>query len=146
MLLTPDGPVREPDVLFVAGEHAARIDAKVLKGPADLVVEVIAEDSVQRDRGDKFYEYQQAGVREYWVVDPRPGLERADFWVLDERTARYRVVAVPEDGVYRSHVLAGFWLRTEWLLAERQPEPLLAFAEVVELPSAVVEALRASQG
>jgi Uma2 family endonuclease len=34
-----------------------------------------------------------AGVREYWILDPRPGYERADFYVLDEQ-GRYRPVPV----------------------------------------------------
>jgi len=29
-------------------------------------VEVISDDSVARDRADQFYEYQTAGVQEYW--------------------------------------------------------------------------------
>jgi len=52
-----------------------------------------------RDRGDKFYEYQEGSVREYWMFDPRPGKERVDFYVLDEH-GRYQPVPVPADGVY----------------------------------------------
>ena len=53
-----------------------------LDGPADLVIEVISDDSVTRDRVEKFDEYLEAGVREYWVIDPRPGQQRALFYVL----------------------------------------------------------------
>lgn len=37
---------------------------------ADLVVEVLSERTAYRDGGDKFVEYEQQGVREYWVLDP----------------------------------------------------------------------------
>lgn len=140
MKVDPDSPAREPDILFIARENLARLSEDRLEGPADLIVEVVSDDSVSRDRSDKFYEYQEAGVREYWVIDPRPGKERADFWVLDEQ-GRYRPVPVDEDGVYRSTVIPGFWLRVDWLWAEEMPDPLLTFAEIVG-PSRVMDALR----
>ncbi len=136
----PEGPAREPDILFVARARLDRLTADRLEGPADLVVEVVSDDSVARDRADKFYEYQEAGVREYWVIDPRPGKERADFWVLGE-DGRYRPVPVPPGGAYRSTALPGFWLRPDWLRAEALPDPLHAFAEIVGFPPEVREAL-----
>ncbi len=144
-LLTPEGPVREPDIVFVAAQHLHRIRAQRLEGPADLAVEIVSDDSVGRDRAEKFDQYQQAGVREYWVIDPRPGRERADFWVLDEADGRYRAVVVGADGIYRATVLPGFWVQTEWLRPDSAPDPLFAFAEVAALPGPVVEALRAAQ-
>jgi Uma2 family endonuclease len=55
MRATPDGASREPDLLFVAKEHLDRLTQDRLNGPADLVVEVISDDSLGRDRADKFY-------------------------------------------------------------------------------------------
>ncbi len=64
-----------------------------------------------RDRGDKFCEYQNAGAREYWLIDPRPGRQRTDFWVLGE-DGRYNPPAPDAEAVYRARALPGFWLRT----------------------------------
>ncbi len=139
--LSPEGPAREPDILFVARENLARLTEDRLMGPADLIVELIPEDSVTRDRAEKFYEYQEAGVREYWIIDSRPGKERADFWVLDNR-GRYRPIPIGDDGIYRSTVVPGFWLRVDWLWAEMVPDPLLTFAEITGFPPQIVEALR----
>ena len=97
----PDGPGREPDVFFVAPGHLSRLLPDRLDGPADLVVEIVSPDSVARDRADKFYEYQEGGVREYWVVDPRPGCQRADFWLLDT-DGTYQPVPPDPSGVYRA--------------------------------------------
>ena len=36
-----------------------------------LVVEVIGEDDPERDLVTKRLEYAQAGIPEYWIVDPR---------------------------------------------------------------------------
>lgn len=125
----PGGPAREPDLFFLASENIGRLSNEQLTGPADLVVEVISPDSVGRDRGDKFYEYQEAGVREYWIIDPRPRRQRADFYVLDAQGS-YQPVPLPPDGVYRSSALPGFWLNVNWLWRE-DPKPLAALAEIV---------------
>ncbi len=140
MRATPDGPAREPDVLFVAAENPSRLTRERLNGPADLVIEIVSDDSVYRDRVDKFDEYEAAGVREYWIIDPRPGGrgQRADFWVLDEK-GRYRAGQITE-GIYRSTVLMGFWLRLDWLLAETLPDPLTALAQIVG-PEKIAEML-----
>lgn len=47
---------------------------------------------------------------------------------------------VEADGIYRSAVLPGFWLRVEWLWAE-QPNVLRALAEVIG-PERMAQALR----
>jgi Uma2 family endonuclease len=85
MRATPDGPAREPDLLFVAQAHLDRVTPNRLVGPADLVIEIISDESVARERADKFYEYQAAGILEYWLIDPRLGKERIDIFRLDEQ-------------------------------------------------------------
>lgn len=123
---------REPDVLFIAKENLHQLRGKGieasgellrgnrLEGPADLVVEVVSPDSVSRDRQDKFAEYQQAGMREYWIVDPET--QAAEFYQRDAKGVFQRVL--PDvDGVYHSAVIAGFWLDVAWLW--QRPAPLL---------------------
>jgi Uma2 family endonuclease len=144
MKVTAESNTREPDILFVANEHLDRLTEKKLAGAADLVVEVISTSSVYRDRSDKFDEYEAAGVREYWLVDARPGRENASFWVLDE-TGKYRAGFVDENDVYRSTAIPGFWLNGGWLRTEEQPSPIVAFAEIAGLPETVIEQLRRVQ-
>lgn len=135
----PDGPSREPDVLFVASGHLSQLTDRRLEGPADLVVEIVSEDSVSRDYDEKFVEYQECGIPEYWVVDPRPRRQRALFYQLDANR-QYDLVK-PVDGVYRSQAIPGFWLRVNWLWD--RPDPVLTFGEISALPPAVMDALRA---
>lgn len=144
MRLGPEGPAREPDVQFIDAAHAGAITPECLEGAADLAVEVVSDDSVGRDRGEKFYEYQEAGVREYWVVDPRPGRQRADFWVLGQ-DGSYQPVTPDADGVYRARVLPGFWLRTVWLAADPLPDPLMTLAEIAGFSPDVMQGLRRRQ-
>ncbi len=110
----PDLPGRSPDQMFVRNENLGRVTAKNLAGPADLVIEVISEGTEHVDRGDKFYEYQQGGVREYWLIDPVRAV--ADFFVLDDAGV-YRNALVPPDGVFESTVVDHLFLRVAWLWA-----------------------------
>lgn len=117
---------REPDLLFVANEHLNRLKETYLDGPADLAVEIVSPESAGRDRGDKFYEYAQGGVPEYWLIDPQT--EWAEFYQLDGD--RYRLVFSAEEGTYRSQVLPGFWLRVEWLWQDPLPRVLDTLREL----------------
>ncbi|HIE27934.1 TPA: Uma2 family endonuclease [Candidatus Poribacteria bacterium] len=120
----PDLPGRAPDILFVANENLSRLKRTHLEGPADLVVEIISPDSRGRDRGDKFYEYEQGGVREYWLIDPLR--KQAEFYRLGE-DGIYRFVPIGDDGIFRSSVLEGLWLKVDWLW--QTPLPLSVLRE-----------------
>jgi len=90
------------------------------------VVEIISPDSRARDRGEKFYEYEQGGVREYWMIDPLR--KPAEFYQRGE-DGIYRLVPVGDDGIYRSAVLEGLWLKVEWLWQEPLPRLLSVLKE-----------------
>jgi Uma2 family endonuclease len=111
---------RVPDLLFVAKARADRIQPTLIEGAPDLIVEIVSPDSVERDWREKYLEYQTAGVGEYWVVDLE--YQRVAVYWLDEQ-GRYQAASV-EEGVYRSQVLPGFWLRAEWLWQEPLPNEL----------------------
>ncbi len=111
---------REPDVLFVSSERAHLIQRTYLDGPADLSIEIVSPESIERDRSEKFGEYERAGVKEYWLIDP--DRESAEFYELGA-DGRYRMAAVESGGVYRSKVVAGFHVRLSWLW--QTPAPAL---------------------
>ncbi len=118
MKIGPDLPGREPDIIFIASERIDRLRDTYLDGPADLVVEIISRDSRARDRGDKFYEYEQGEVREYWLLDYLR--RQAEFYQLGV-DGIYRPVPIGADGIYHSAVLEGLWLDVEWLWQEPLP-------------------------
>jgi Uma2 family endonuclease len=126
MKIGPDLPGREPDILFISREHLDRFRDIYLDGPADLVVEIISRDSRVRDRGDKFYEYEQGGVREYWLLDYLR--RQAEFYQLGA-DGIYRPMPVGQDGIYRSVVLEGLWLKVEWLWQEPLPSLMSVLRE-----------------
>ncbi len=110
---------REPDLLFVAKGHLERLKETYLDGPANVVVEIVSPESVGRDRGTKFYEYESGGVREYWLIDPTR--EQAEFYRLGA-TGNYETVFAGREGAYRSEAIPGFWLKVAWLWQEPLPD------------------------
>ena len=112
MRLTTVRRGREPDILFIANEHRDRLRPNYLDGPADLVIEIISPESIERDRVQKFREYESSGVREYWLLDPVN--EQAEFYELND-ISRYTPHLSNTVGVYESAVLPGFWINTNWL-------------------------------
>ncbi len=142
--LWPNGPSREPDIFFVNKDHLDRLTEERLNGPPDLVVEVVSPESVLRDRDEKFREYEKAGVREYWIVDSRPGQHRADFYVL-EPDGRFRLTATEEVDRYTSAVVDGFWFRPAWLWEHPLPHPLHLLREIVGVEK-LIEILKEGSG
>ena len=123
-LLILDGRVsREPDLIFVSTANLRRVTDRRVEGAADLVIEVVSDDSVTRDRRDKFREYAEARIAEYWLVDWRPGRQRADFFQLGADGVYERQDPVAQ-GRYHSSVLPGLWLDPTWLWQNPLPNPL----------------------
>ena len=65
---TYDDTVLQPDILVVCDK--SKLDGKSCVGAPDLVIEILSPSTSMRDKIIKFNRYLQAGVREYWVVDP----------------------------------------------------------------------------
>lgn len=64
------GKYREPDLLAMRDARDARSGERFWTG-ADVVAEVVSADDPQRDFVDKRRDYAEAGIPEYWIVDPR---------------------------------------------------------------------------
>jgi len=107
----PDLPGRAPDIIFLSDENRDKLKKTYLDGPADLVIEIISEESLLRDRGEKFAEYEIGGVKEYWILDPET--KRADFFILKE--GRYERRVEDAHGIYYSEIIEGLWLKVAWL-------------------------------
>ena len=79
------GKFREPDIVFLAQTESERFNERYPQG-ADLVMEVVSGSGIdrQRDLVVKRQEYAEAGIPEYWIVDPQE--------------AQITVCTLPEDG------------------------------------------------
>lgn len=114
-------------MLFVAKEHVNRLTETYLDGPADVAIEIVSPESGPRDRGEKYYEYEAAGVREYWLIDP--DCQHAEFYRLNAQK-RYDLIPLDAQGVYRSEVIPGFWLKVSWLWQKPLPRLLEVLKEL----------------
>lgn len=108
---------REPDLLFISNDKLSNLKRNYLDGPAGMVVEIVSPDSQARDRGEKFYEYEEGGVLEYWIIDQIR--RRAEFYRLQEGT--YKLIEPDDTGIYRSTVIQGLWLKVDWLWQDPLP-------------------------
>jgi len=97
--------VYRPDVKFVSNANRAIIGSKRLRGAPDLVVEVVSPDDPDRDWRVKFNAYEQAAVREYWIIDAES--LSSTFYLHDGK----QFVKQPVRGTrYASKVIKGFRL------------------------------------
>lgn len=111
-----NGP--EPDIGYVPKELESTRRRGYIDGPPMLAIEIVSPDSVDRDYILKRAMYEQAGVREYWILDPDDG--RVTFL----RLVKDRFVEIaPATHIYRSEVLPGFSIGVRWLLAGPRPLP-----------------------
>jgi Uma2 family endonuclease len=102
--------IREPDVVFVARQHAKQIGSAFCDG-ADLVIEVVSPDAAshERDYEKKRADYALAGIAEYWIVDP----QTQRITVLELFKKQYRLFGEFSSGQQAtSQLLAGFAVDT----------------------------------
>lgn len=58
----------EPDISVICDKN--KLDEKGCHGAPDWVIEIVSPSSVQMDYMRKLLKYNDAGVREYWIVNP----------------------------------------------------------------------------
>jgi Uma2 family endonuclease len=106
------GKYREPDLLLVLDANDPRRQDEFWLG-ADLVVEIVSPDKPKRDTEEKPRDYAEAGIPEYWIVNPLD--ETITVLMLDGD-------AYTEHGVFRrgdsaaSVLLDGFAVRVDEVL------------------------------
>jgi len=63
------GKQREPDLILVRDAHDPRRQNRYWLG-ADMVAEIVSPDDPERDTIVKRADYAEAGIAEYWIVNP----------------------------------------------------------------------------
>jgi Uma2 family endonuclease len=120
-------PGREPDIQIILKNRAHIVKDTLTDGPADVVIEIISPESVDRDKIEKFAEYQAGGVQEYWLFDPLA--QETFFYHLDQHGI-YQLIPL-QNGIFHSRVLPRFQLDTALLWKETLPtgRQILALVE-----------------
>ncbi len=60
--------VVQPDICVICDK--AKIDERGCLGAPDLIIEILSPGNTKKEMKDKFDVYEEAGVKEYWLVDP----------------------------------------------------------------------------
>jgi len=107
----------EPDILYVRPNSVHRIEPGQLDGPPDIAVEIVDDESRQRDTVLKRELYRSNGVTEYWIIDPLQ--QQCEFLRLV--SGKYEPIALEQGHIFRSSVIPGFWLDVNWLLGPQIP-------------------------
>jgi Uma2 family endonuclease len=63
-----DNTLVEPDIALICDR--SKIDERGCNGAPDLIIEILSPSNGRHDLVLKFNKYLEAGVREYWIVDP----------------------------------------------------------------------------
>lgn len=64
-----DDTIVQPDISVICDPK--KIEKRGCKGAPDMVIEVLSPSTARHDRLIKFNEYRNAGVREYWIINPQ---------------------------------------------------------------------------
>jgi Uma2 family endonuclease len=77
--------VIQPDLCVICDDE--KLDKQGCIGAPDLIIEILSPGNSKREMRDKFELYQEAGVLEYWVVDP----ERKSVFVyrMNKKTKKF---------------------------------------------------------
>ena len=90
----------QPDLCVIC--DASKIEERGCRGAPDLVIEILSPSSRGNDRVKKFNLYQEAGVREYWIVSP----EERSVWSFVLRDGRYESAAAGgPDGAFPVQIM-----------------------------------------
>jgi Uma2 family endonuclease len=95
----------QPDILFVSTERLHILKETRIEGAPDLIVEVLSPGTGYYDLANKKDVYEQSGVKEYWIVDPKV----KSIEVLTNQNGSYVTFAkAKKSGTVASKLLSGF--------------------------------------
>lgn len=102
---------REPDLLFVSRERLGIIHKNDIQGPPDLAVEIVSPWDSPREIVAKQSEYEQIGVREFWLIDQ----PKQQIFIYDLDSKGSFCKRQIQEGVICSTTVKGFKIKLEWL-------------------------------
>ena len=119
--------VRKPDLAFVAHDNPTVLhnNDHSFKGVFDLCVELISDlskDDIERDTVDKKKEYEDIGVKEYYILD---ALNRYMAFYRRNDGGFFEPIEPDKGEIIHSHVLKGFRFRLSDLFSQPLQEELV---------------------
>jgi Uma2 family endonuclease len=118
--------VVQPDITVICDPK--KITEQGCMGAPDLVVEVVSKSSITRDLHEKYSVYEQAGIREYWVVHPQD--KSLIIFVLNEQGHYQPSKPLTRGDKATSTVLPGLIIDLDDLFEDLFEEPEEAYLAV----------------
>jgi len=117
--------VVQPDITVVCDQSKIKLDG--CHGAPDLVVEVISKSSVKKDLHEKYNVYENAGVKEYWIVNPND--RSLIIFILNDKGQYQPSKPLTRGDKAHSTVLPGFELDLDELFIDVVEEPEEVYPE-----------------
>jgi Uma2 family endonuclease len=117
----------EPDLGYVDGTRLHLVLKTYVDGPPDLAIEIVSPDSIERDYEKKRKQYEQAGVKAYWIIDPMK--KKMTCFALNAQ-GKFKKVR-PVGGRIHTDVIPGFWVRPTWFWQSPLPKKKDVLAEIL---------------
>jgi len=108
--------VLQPDICVIC--DLSKLDKRGCIGAPDIVVEILSPGNNAKELVKKHQVYEEAGVKEYWVVSPQDQWLRA--YTLEEGKFLESAFFVPGD-IFTSSVLTGFSISLTELFRDIDP-------------------------
>lgn len=119
--------VVQPDLTVVCDR--SKITTQGCIGSPDLVVEVVSKSSVRHDLHEKFQVYEQAGVREYWIIHPTD--KSLIIFVLNQAGKYEPSKPLTRGDIAFSATLQGFQIDLNELFTDVVAEPEVDYESAV---------------
>ena len=87
-----------PDLMIVCDK--SKLDGKRCNGAPDFIIEIVSPGNASDDYIRKLYYYRNAGVREYWIVDPRRKIITVNYFEGEMLSVQYSFDSVVKVNIY----------------------------------------------
>ena len=88
----------QPDLMVICDKN--KLDGKRCNGAPDFIVEIVSPGNPSDDYIRKLYYYKNAGVREYWIVDPRRRIVTVNYFEKNMLNLQYSFDSTIKVNIY----------------------------------------------
>lgn len=88
----------QPDLIIVCDRD--KLDGKRCNGAPDFIIEIVSPGNPADDYIRKLYYYKNAGVREYWIVDPRRKTVTVNYFEKNKLNIQYSFDSTIKVNIY----------------------------------------------
>lgn len=115
-VLLDEKDIVQPDLIYVARDHAEQVEERYVAGAPDLVVEILSPSTRRLDEVLKRRRYAHFGIGEYWIVDAEIDVVKV-YRRAGDALPRVAELALEEGDRLTTPLLPGFELPLARLFA-----------------------------